>query len=290
MTDAYNSSPIGPLFVAATIHAEMLDRESPARYPDFASWLGRAHYLANQWKEAEPDNGEPEFILGAAEGYDAVYESRWGGWFAALTKGLRSRNRFVAALEKDSTLTDALIGVGNYDYWKADRTDFINWLPIIPDNRLKGLAELQLVADSGLLCQAAARGSLVWALMNEGLFDQALTQADLLAALAPDGKAALWMKAQANYRLYRWDSAIAIYLQLDKQIEAEGAGNYFNLIECSYNEAQCHFGAGRYIESAEACHRGLSYPADRDTRRRQMKKLEDMRDLQKRLKKLLAKS
>lgn len=290
LTDIHPGSPIGPLFRAAAIHAEMLDRESPERFPEFALWLRRAHFLSQQWRERDPRSAEPELLLGIAEGYDAVYESRWGGWFAALKKGLRSKNRFNDALTKDSTLIDALIGIGNYDYWKADKTDVINWLPMIPDNRNKGLEELHQVAVSGVICRTAARGSLVWALINEGRYDEALAHADTLTQQAPEGKAPLWMKGFANYRLYRWEEALALYREIAERIESTGAGNYFNLIECAYFEAQCLFGAGRYAEAAGACHKGLSYPAPEATRKRQSGRIGELRDLQKRLKKLLAKS
>jgi len=290
LTDTYPNSPIGPLFRAAAIHAEMLDLESPERYPEFALWLRRAHFLSSQWRERDPLNAEPELLLGIAEGYDAVYESRWGGWFAALKKGLRSKNRFNDAFSKDSTLIDALIGIGNYDYWKADKTDVINWLPMIPDNRKKGLEALHQVAVSGVICRAAARGSLVWALINEGRYDEALAHADTLALEAPEGKAPLWMKGSANFRLYRWEEALALYQEIAERIESTGAGNYFNLIECAYFEAQCLYGAGRYAEAAGACHKGLSYPAPEEIRKRQSGKIGELRDLQKHLKKLLAKS
>ena len=124
VSDAYPSSPIGPLFAAATVHAQMLDSESPQRRGDFLRWLNMSKERAERWRAAEPRNGEPEFVLGAALGYQAVYESRWGGWFAALKQGLRSKNRFAAALKKDLSLADAFLGIGNFNYWKSVKTDF----------------------------------------------------------------------------------------------------------------------------------------------------------------------
>lgn len=288
MAESYPASPVGPVFLAGSIHAQMLDRESAERTPEFNNWLEEGRRRARQWRDSDPESAEPEFLLGVLEGYDAVWHARWGGWLAALKRGLRSKSRFDAALKKDSTLIDALIGPGNYDYWKAVKTDFVNWLPLIPDNRDKGLSTLHRVATEGLVSKTAARASLVSALINEERFLEALSHADTLAADAPTGKAATWMRARAFFGMYRWDEALALYQELAERIALEGEGNNFNQIECGYYISLCHFEAGRYKDAATACHQALSLPADDDVRKRQNPKLRELRDMQKRLKKLLA--
>jgi tetratricopeptide (TPR) repeat protein len=281
-------SPIGPLFAAAAIHAHMLDTESPARFNEFETWLTLAERRAKEWRDADPESGEPEFILGAALGYDAVYESRWGGWFAALKKGLRAKNRFADALKRDSTLIDAYLGIGNYNYWKSVKTDFINWLPIVADDRRKGLDQLRRVTTEGTLSKAAASVSLCWALMHDGDFTSALAQADTLGMQHPDAKTPLWIKAYASYGLYRWDDALKLYGELERRILADGPGNYYNLIDCAYFEARCYYDLGRWSDAMNACHKALAYPAPREIQKRQDDKLDDLRKLQKELKEMVA--
>lgn len=285
---AYPASPIGPLFVAAAIHAQMLDTESDERTDEFRRWLDEAQQKAEAWREREPDNGEAEFLLGAVYGYDAVYESRWGGWFAALKKGIRSKNACERALKKDSTVIDAYLGIGNYNYWKSAKTEFINWLPIMADNKRLGLAQLQEVAVNGVISRAAARASLCWALMNEQDYTTALAHADTLAAQLPDAKAPLWIEAQAYMGLYRWDDAIAAYKEIERRIQLTGPGNYYNLIECAYQRARALNEAGHWREALAACHEGLAYPAPKSTRDRQKDTLNDLRKLQRRLKEMIA--
>ena len=288
LVQVYPSSPIGPLFVAATIHAQMLDEESPARYSEFETWLTMAETRAENWRTAEPESGEPEFMLGATLGYDAVCESRWGGWFAALKKGLRAKNRFADALERDSTLVDAYLGIGNFNYWKSVKTDFINWLPIIADDRQKGLDQLRRVASEGILSKAAARVSLCWALMHEGDYTSALAHADTLAAEYPDAKGPLWIKAYASFGLYRWTEALGLYNELEPRILTIGPGNYYNLIDCAFFQAQCHYGLGEWAEALNACHMALAYPVPQDVEKRQKEKLDRLKDLQKDLKAMVA--
>lgn len=280
----FPQSPTGPLFAAATIHAQMLDSESPQRHADLERWLDEAKSRALRWHAIEAQNAEPEFVLGAAAGYEAVFESRWGGWLAALKQGLRSKGHFDAAIRRDPDLTDAYLGIGNYNYWKSVKTDFINWLPLIPDDKTKGLEQLRHVATAGLLAAAAGRVSLGWALINERRYEEALAQGDTLALLFPDGKGPLWIRALASFALSRWEQSRALYNEIERRILAEGPGNYYNLIDCAFFRAQCNFHSGRWSETLSECHKALAYPTLPGTRERQKNKLARLRRLQSELK------
>jgi tetratricopeptide (TPR) repeat protein len=287
LAGTYQESPIGTMFLAATIHAQMLDEESPSRRYEFERWINETRRRGENWRSAKPDNGEPEFILGAAEGHDAVFEARWGGWFAALKKGLRSKNRCDDALRKDSSLVDAYIGIGNYNYWKSAKTEFINWLPIITDDRAKGITQLKQVIAEGVFSTAAARASLAWVFINEGDYTAALAHADTLLREFPGGKSPLWIAAYACFGLYRWEDALSYYSALEERINTTGPGNYFNLIDCAYYQAHCHQGLGQWREALAACHKALAYPIQPDIEKRQQDKLDELRDLQKTLKELV---
>jgi tetratricopeptide (TPR) repeat protein len=287
LAGTHKESPIGPMFVAAAIHAQMLDEESPSRRYEFDRWINETQRRTKNWRNAEPDNGEPEFILGAAEGYSAVFEARWGGWFAALKTGLRSKNHCDDALRKDSSLVDALIGIGNFNYWKSAKTEFINWLPIVTDDREKGLVQLRRVITDGVFSKAAARASLAWALINEGDYTNALAHADTLRAEYPGGGSPLWIAGYACFGLYRWEDALEHYTELEHRINARGAGNYYNLIECAYYQAHCYQGLGKWREALAACHKALAYPIQPDIEERQKDKLRELRSLQKTLKELV---
>jgi tetratricopeptide (TPR) repeat protein len=183
---------------------------------------------------------------------------------------------------------DAYLGIGNYNYWKSVKTDFINWLPIVADDRQKGLEQLRYVTADGALSRSAARVSLCWALMHEGDFTEALAHADTLATEYPGAKGPLWIKAYASFGLYRWADALNLYNELERRILAAGPGNYYNLIDCAFFEAQCHHGLGQWSEALNACHKALAYPAPKEIEERQMDKLDRLRKLQNKLKVMVA--
>jgi len=287
LTEEYPTSPLGPLFVAGAIHAHMIDCESPARYDEYVDWLRQAEDRGDALSRSGDAPAEAAFALGVASGYEAVYESRWGGWFAALKKGLKAKNRFSDALKHDSTLVDALVGIGNYNFWKAAHTDFINWLPLVPDRRAEGIAQLERVIAEGVLAGEAARSSLVWALIQDERYEEALAHADTLAGSFPESKVPLWMTACASFKLYRWDDAHDLYDEIERRITINGPGNYYNLVECAYYRAQCDYEAGRWRDAAAECHQVSGYPLPDETRERQKKKLADLRRLRRELAEML---
>lgn len=281
------SSPIGPLFAAGNAQAEMLDSESLVRLQDFERYVAEAESRARRSDTASVSPAGAEFVLGVAAGYRAVYESKWGGMFAALKQGLRAKRHFKQALELDSSLCDANLGLGTYYYWKSAKTDWINWLPIVSDERERGLTLLERTIGCGRYARETARAALAGALINEGEFTAAIAHAETLATMFPNAKGPLWLKAKARYAMYEWEAAARLFDSLEARIRATGAGNYFNLIECAYYRAQCHWGAGNYRKALSECGKAITYPADQDTKKRARENLDELRRMQRKLVKML---
>lgn len=283
-------SPLGPLFGAGNIQAEMIDRESDALRERFLTYADLAQGRVEAAVELRGTIiAEDEFVLGVIAGYLAVHESRWGGWFASLKSGLRAKKHFESAIKLDSTICDAYLGLGSYHFWKSAKTDWVNWLPVVSDSRKKGIAMLERATQCGIYTRTTAHAALASAFIHDGRYHEALTQVDALARLAPGGKSHLWLSAQAYFSLYEWDSATYAFDVLEARIRAGGTGNYFNLIECAYYRARCHWGAGRYEQALNECGKALTYPADEKVKSRQRSRLNDLRTLQRKLVKLQSK-
>ncbi|HWO56660.1 MAG TPA: hypothetical protein VNN55_03740 [bacterium] len=288
LMDAYPESPMGPLFRAGNIQARMIDAESNDERESFLTLVAEAERRSDALIKSGGADAETEFALGVAAGYRAVHESRWGGWFSALKQGLRAKKHFQQALRIDSTLCDALLGLGTYLYWKSVKTDWINWLPLVPDSRRRGMDHLARASHCGIFARAAARAALAGALIKDERYNEAIAHADTLRQEHSQGKTAWWIKGRALLAMYEWDRAQSAFDSLEARIRAQGPGNYFNLIECAYYRAQCHWGAGRYREAQSECGRALTYPADEEVRKRQEGKLDELRRMQRRLAKMLA--
>jgi len=264
----YPKSPIGPLFRAAVLETKMLDREDGRAFPKLKAYITEAIKKSEKWKKLAPGDPEPLFYQAGAYGYWAVYESHWGGWFAALKRGLKAANRFKKIVELNPLFIDAYMGLGNYLYWKSAKTGLINWLPFFSDDRRKGINYLRSAAEKGIFVTQTARTSLMWVLLDYGFPEEALETARKLQKEYPETKAFLWGIGLAAFDSYRWQECIEAFDSLQVRYEAEGPGNYFNLIECAYYKAEASFAAGDYIRCREECRRAFSYPAPNTTKKR----------------------
>ncbi len=206
-----------------------------------------------------------------------------------MKDGLRAKKHIENALKLDSTLCDAYLGLDSYHFWKSAKTDWVNWLPVASDSRKRGISMLERATQCGIYTRITAHAALASAFIHDGRYHEALARADTLARLAPSGKSPLWLRAQVHYSLCEWDSATHAFEVLETRIRADGTGNYFNLIECAYNRAQCHWGAGRYEQALNECGRALTYLAPHDIKERQRKRLNELRTLQRKLVKLQSK-
>lgn len=288
LSDAYPLSPFGPLFAAGNVQAEMLDTEDDQLRDTFFTLIADAERLAQALSGGAAEYSDAEFALGVAAGYRAVYESKWGSWMAAMKRGLSAKKHFQRALDSDSSHCDALLGLGSYHYWKSAKTDWINWTPIVADDRRLGIEMLDRSLRCGVFTRETARAALASVLINEEMYRESIAHADTLAAQFPDAKSPMWLKAKSYYALYEWDSAIAVFDRLEHSIRSTGNGNYYNLIECAYHRAHCHWGAGRYREAQSECGKALTYPASDDAKKRQKGKLNELRRMQRKLIRMLS--
>ncbi len=261
-------SPVGPLFRAAVLQTKMLDREDGRPATRLRQFVDAAIFRAKRWEKIAPDDPEPVFYQAAALGYWAVHESHWGGWFSALKQGLKAANRFKKVVELEPEFYDAYLGLGNYNYFKSAKTGFITWLPFVPDNREKGIRQLRLAIERGTFTPVTARTSLMWVLLDFGLPVEGLKVGRGLHDEYPESKAFLWGIGLCAYSSYRWDECIAAFDSLEVKYLAEGGGNYFNLVECTYYKAEAAYQSGDYQRSREECRRAFSYPLSKETRKR----------------------
>lgn len=272
----YPHSPVGPLFRAAALQTRMLDLEDGREWPRLKRLIEKAIQKAENWKKIAPDDPEPYFFQGGAYGYWAVYESHWGGWFAALKTGLKAANRFKEAVELDPTFIDAYLGLGSYQYWKSAKTTFINWLPILADDRQKGIKNLRRAVEDGVFVRQMAETALMWTLLDYGLPQRALEIARKLHEEYPETKAFLWGIGLSARQAYRWRECIEAFDTLEARITLAGPGNYFNLIECAYYKAEAAREAGDYDRGRAECRRAFSYPLPRETKKRLEDKLAEL--------------
>jgi tetratricopeptide (TPR) repeat protein len=266
------------LFMAAVLHAQMIDAEDYSEKPLFSRLIDRAIDLAERALDAGRRPAWAELTIGNAHGYVAALSGKQGSWFEALKRGVKAKNAYLRALEYDSTLYDAYVGLGNYHYWKSARTEFVNWLPFVTDRKQQGIEELKLARDSSWFSSAMAANSLMWIYIRSNQPEEALEIAGWLEERYPTARMVIWGQAYANFGAGRIAQAAGYFERLIEHYDSVQS-NYFNLIECRYYLALIYRVLGQPEKAATELERLLAYPVAPRIAERQEDKLKQSRKL-----------
>jgi tetratricopeptide (TPR) repeat protein len=229
------SDPIGYIFRAAVLQAEMIESEDDRSGDKFKSLCDSTLILSKEKLKSctSSDSALYYLFIGHQNAYRALWEARFGSKLSSLKFGFTARNRYQKGLEVDSTLYDLYLGMGSFHYWKSVKSGFLRSIGIFKDEREKGIREILLAADSSLFSREAAHSAMIWVMLNEESCDEAIALAEAMFRKYPNGNSLLWPIAEAYYKEKKYAEAAKMYeFILNRLLSAPG--NYFNIIEASY--------------------------------------------------------
>jgi len=275
--------PAGYFFKAASYHAQMIDYESNFKEKEFYKNIKTAKKFARKRIEKDKKDAWACLILGNTYGAKAVYDAKKGKWWSGLNSGLTAKSALKQAIKQDPELYDAYVGLGSYHFWASVITKTFWWLPFVGDHRQKGTSQMKLAYEKSIFSREAAASGLIWMYIREKEFDQAISLAQKMQSEYPQGKSFLWALAEAYYEKKDWNNALLKYQELLERIEKNNpSGDFdqsYNLIECKFLIAGCHFGLGKYGECAFVCEKILNLPLDKKTQKRLKDKLKKTQEL-----------
>jgi tetratricopeptide (TPR) repeat protein len=149
--------------VAWTRYVYETDQGDDSLIELFEERAKKAKEVGNKWLKAHPDDAPGLMTVGAAYGVAsrlAIVQHRWvaGYWDGRTALKLTKR-----AIEADPQLWDAYLGTGMYDYYSDLYPRFIGVLAkiVLRGNRVRGIEQLNLVAEKGHYSKSNARILLV---------------------------------------------------------------------------------------------------------------------------------
>ncbi len=229
-------------YLAAALNSRMVHFENQDGQDQFDQAIDRTIKIIQQKMRFEnlPDTvglSQYRFYLGSAYGYRAYNQGRNGKWFAALSNGLKATDYLQEAVNADTTMYDAYLGIGTYKYWRRSKLSFISWLPFFPDDREQGIRLIKKTADSDCLSRDLAKHQLVYILLDYGWNDQAIVYGRQLVADYPRSQFMRWALAHAYYKSNEYTLAEQEYLFLAELIQDDPQRNLNHLLNCKYKLA-----------------------------------------------------
>jgi tetratricopeptide (TPR) repeat protein len=250
----YPDDPAGHFFLCGLYGLYMSDFSTDDVEGLYLINLFEATRAAEKRIRADSTDGWAHFYMGGAYGYRAYREQEKGSIWSAFKYALTAVSELKKSVACDSTIYDAYMGIGSFHY-------FINYLwarvPFLGRDPDKGIGEIKLAVDRGVFVNVPAQDGLVYILLRERRFDEALGMAKNLLARYPNSRTFHWTMAKVYEDTDDWDSACATYRELSSLIEAGQPQNYYNQAYCGEKLTYCLYMDRKYDESLDVCKKSL---------------------------------
>ena len=249
---AHPDEPAGYFFRAYALMAEMTEERDNRNEVRFFDDLDSVKALAARRLDTlhVDRNAWPNCFIGNAWAYESLWHARFGSSKKAYKVGSKASSYYEAALKCDSMMYDAYAGLGAFHYWKSAKAGLLRTFRIIKDERKKGIAELNLAAESSLISRETARKTLITILIDHHQYDSAISIAQEMLAAYPGGRSFLWGLSRAHYYKADISNAAMYYAQLRETV-SERPGNYANLVECDAQITRCYENLGDTDQALE---------------------------------------
>lgn len=280
----YPDHPIGYFFLAATIQSKMMDYESDQWSHDFHQNIRLAIQYAekNEFRKQEHDPWSM-FYHGSALCYLAFYEGRNGDYLKAISHGLSGISILKKLIKIDPELYDVHFGIGSYKYWRSRKTKFLNWLPLISDDREEGIDMVRQAVQKGKFTQYAAMNELIWILLDADKTEEAYCWALRGLEKFPQSRFFLWGSAKSAFVLENYSAAVTHFQQLLDSIINAPFDNYYNEYICRVKLAQCFEKLGKFADASAQIIYIESLPLSPGIEKKLKKQREELSQLKKKL-------
>lgn len=249
--------PLGKIYLAAVNIAKAYDYEKPYDHEIITKHLEGAKKISERLLKADKKNIWNNYFYALTEGYIAYYDALRGSWLQAFSTGLSSVSSFEDCIEMDDKFYESYIAIGSYKFWKSKKTEFINWLPFIEDEKELGIKYLQnAIKYSGYNSHLAIH-SLIWIYIEQKDFEQAIQVAQLALRHHPQSRIFKWGLAR-SYENIDPVKSISLYQEILNSYPSSLKSNKINEVTLKHIIAQQLVKINKIEEAIKICDEILS--------------------------------
>jgi len=260
LIEEYPQEPLGYFYYAAALQSQLLDGEDYSLVPEFEKYIQLSLEKAQAVHQRRPGDPWAYFYEGNAYLYRAFVKGKQRHWWGAYQDSRRGASRLKKALELDSTLYEAYLGLGSFKYWKSSKAKFLSFLPLFKDEREIGIRMVRLSVEKGELVRWIARDQLAWILIDAGDLPGAFQLAKRNLEEFPDSRFFLWTLAEVYYRSGNYEEAFRAYSHILAQIRQNPNNNHLNELTCLFRMAKSKFALSQVKEARDLLEEALQIP------------------------------
>ncbi|MCK4306835.1 hypothetical protein KAW50_01255 [candidate division WOR-3 bacterium] len=193
--------------------------------------------------------------LAGGYGARAFYKVQHKDIFSGVQDVVKSIKEFHKAIEIDSSLFDAYIGVAGYDYFKHRLFSYIPWTE---DSHWE--SEIKLACEQGKYLKIVALACYSSLLIEEERFAEASQVATQLVSKFPDSRTFRWIRVKSYCGMEKWELARDEYEKLLELTLVGQPENFYNIGSCRLGLAKAYLELGETQRCKAQCEEILNLP------------------------------
>lgn len=249
--------PLGKIYLAATQIAKSFDYAEPFDDKLITKYLDGAKKTSERLLQVDDKNIWYNYFFALTEGYRAYYDALKHNWLSSFSTGLTSVSAFEYCLELDNNFYESMIAIGSYKFWKSKKTEFLSWLPFVPDEKDLGIEYLQKAIKHSGYNSYLAVNSLIWIYIEQEEYNNAIKIAEVALVNNPQSRIFKSGLARAYESVNPEKSAI-IYGEILDSYPKELKSNKINEVTLKHLIAQQLVKAGKSKAALNLCNEILS--------------------------------
>jgi len=248
----HNEIPLGKIYLAAVEIAKAYDYAEPFNSDLIKKKLEEAEEQSIELLETDDNNIWNIYFLALSRGYMAYYYALKGDWLSSLSSGVNSVNGFEKCIQLNPEFYEGYTAIGTYKYWKSRKTEFLNWLPFIKDEKQEGIEYLKKAVIHSSYNIYLAINSLLWIYIDNGEFDQAVKSSLEALKKYPGCRFFKYGLARA-YEEIDLNSSIECYYEILNSYPKTNNSNRYNEIVLKHLIAQQYAKMGEKQKALGLC-------------------------------------
>lgn len=244
--------PLGKIYLAAVEIAEAYDYAEEFNDEVIMDYLDKAETQSKKLLANDPKNVWNKYFLALVKGYNAYYKALNESWIPAFTKGMSSVSDFEDCLAINPEFYESYIAIGAYKYWSSSKTEFINWLPFISDDKDTGIEYLKKAIKYSSYNSYLAAYSLIWVYIDRENYSDAEKVAEDALIKNPNSRLFKWSLARIYEEIDKKKS-INLYFDLLKSYPELSKKNHINEVLISHIIAQLYYKLGQKENALQMC-------------------------------------
>jgi tetratricopeptide (TPR) repeat protein len=211
--------------------------------------------LAKQRISAGDTSGLTHLWLAGGYGARAFYKMWRKNIISGIQDGIRSIREFSKAVEIDSTIYDAYIGIAGYNYFKHRFLSFVPWM-----KNEKWEREIKLAIERGKYFKVVASTGYALLLIEEKRYMESAAIITKLVEKFPNSKTFRWIRARSYCGMGEWELAKNEYTKLLELTLWRQPDNFYNIGYCKLELARVYLHLREKERSKFYCNEVINLP------------------------------